>query len=186
MNGLGKIDKQKDRQAGFALIELMVALIVFAVLTVIAVPSINAWLPQYRLKNAAIDLFSNIQLAKITAIQTGANCTITFGQTIDGATYDYVIYEDSDNDLEYDAGENVIRKILWSDYKNVSLDFAEGGGDGLTFANNDDNLPSVAFRPNGLTMNNGGAYGGGVVFLKNGNNQTKSVIITAAGGVDIS
>lgn len=174
------------RQAGLTLLELMIAIVIIAILTAIAVPNIISWLPNYRLKAAARDLVSNFQKAKITAIKTNRNCAIVFNQAVGGISYDYVVFVDADNDLEYDPGENVITLVRWRDYKGVSFDTAEGGGDGLTFAANDDGLPSIAFRSNGLPTNNTGGFGAGTVFLKNTNNRTISLVVSLAGNIRIS
>ena len=114
------------------------------------------------------------------------NCAITFNQTVGGINYDYVVFVDADSDLEYDAGENVITKVHWRNYKSVSFDTTEGGGDGLTFTDNDAGLPSIAFRSNGLPRNNIGGLGAGTVFLKNTNNKTISVVVSSAGNIRIS
>ena len=87
------------RTQGFTLIELLVIIIILGVLAAIAIPGFSVWLPNYRLKHAARDMFSNFQLAKLTAVRRNSNCTITFNQAIGGTGYDYVVYVDSDNDF---------------------------------------------------------------------------------------
>ena len=170
--------RTKKRELGFTMIELMVAVGIFAIMAAIAIPGFSVWLPNYRLKHAARDMFSNFQLAKLTAIRRGSNCTITFNQAIGGTVYDYVVYVDSDNDLEYDAGEVVITKVLWTNYKGVT-------DNGLTFANNDDGLPSIAFRSNGLPRNNAGGFGIGTVSLINEKNKITKVVVSSVGNIRI-
>jgi prepilin-type N-terminal cleavage/methylation domain-containing protein len=173
------------RKNGFTLIELLITFVILGIATSIAIPGFSRWMPAYRLKSAARDVFSNFQLAKLTSIRSNSYCAITFNQAIGGTNYDYVVYVDSDNYLEYDAGEDIITKVLWTDYKGVSFDITQGGGDGLTFANNDDGLPSIAFTPTGLPKNNSGGFGAGSVFLTNPNGKAIKVVISSAGNIRI-
>ncbi|MBN1227961.1 MAG: GspH/FimT family pseudopilin [Deltaproteobacteria bacterium] len=167
------------KKDGFTLIELLVTMIVLAIVTAITIPVFATWLPDYRLRAAARDLYSNFQLAKMAAMRNNSNCAIAF------TVNDYTVFLDSDNDLEYDAGEEIITQVLWADYKDVSLDTAQGGGDGLNFMNNDDGLPSIAFRSNGLPRDNAGALLGGTAFLVNTKGMTRSVVISPGGNIAI-
>ena len=177
------------KKNGFTLIELLITFLILGIVVSIAIPGFSRWLPDSRLKSAARDVFSNFQLAKLTSIRSNSYCTITFNQAIGGTNYDYVVYVDSDEDidrlLEYDAGEDIITKVLWTDYKGVSFDITQGGGDGLTFDNNDDGLPSIAFAPDGLPKNNSGGFGAGSVFLTNPNGKAIKVVISSAGNIRI-
>lgn len=174
-----------NRESGFTVIEVMVVIAIIGIMSAIAIPAFSTWLPNYRLRSAARDLYSNFQLAKLTAIKNNTYCAVTFNQPVGGTTYDYVVFLDADDDLEYDAGEEVITKVLWSSYDYVSYDTSEGGGDGLTFTDNDDNLPMIGFRPNGLPINNALGFGAGTAFLKNTRNRTTSVIVSLAGNIRI-
>ena len=189
LHSLKKADKRAGvndtRLSGFTLIEVVMAMAVLAILAAISIPGISHLLPNYRLKAAARGMVSNFQLAKFTAIKRNTNCAISFNQMIGARTYDYVIYVDSDNDLEYDAGEEVITHKCWADYGSTSYDFSQGGGDGLNFVNNDDGLPSIAFQPKGFPVNNIGGLGMGTVFLRNTNNRTTRVVVSSAGNIRI-
>jgi len=173
------------KKDGFTLIELLVTFVILGIVTAIAIPGFSRWLPDSRLKSATRDVFSNFQLAKLTSIRSNSYCAITFNQAIGGTNYDYVVYVDADNDLEYDAGEDVVTKVLLADYKDVAFDTTEGGGDGLNFTNNDDGLPSIAFIPTGLTRNNSGGFGAGSVFLTNPNGKATKVVVSSAGNIRI-
>ena len=189
-DGRNNVDKRamvrEKLLSGFTLIEVLMTIVVLAILAAVAVPGFSVWLPNYRLKAAARDMVSNFQLAKLTAVKRNINCTITFNQAIGARIYDYVVYIDSDNDLEYDEGEEVVTRKCWTDYGSTSYDLSKGGGDGLTFMNNDDELPSIAFQSKGFPVNNISGLGMGTVFLKNTNNRTTSVVVSSAGNIRIN
>jgi hypothetical protein len=93
-----------------------------------------------------------------------------------------VVFRDGNNNLEYDPDavppEDVVKRVKWTDYDFVSVT-------GNTLANNEDGLPAIAFRSNGLPRNNTGGFGAGSVSLKDTNNNTKKVILSSAGNVRI-
>lgn len=169
-----------SKEKGFTMIELLVVMGIMAIISAIAIPNFRAWGPNYRLRTAIQDAYMDFQKARVTAMQEGVNCAITFDQAVDGTTFDYVVYVDADNDLEYDAGERVIVEREWDDYADVDED-------GVTFTNNDDSLPSIAFRSNGLSRNNAGGFvDDGTLTLRNTNGRTGSVVIAAGGTVRIN
>ena len=170
---------------GFTMIEVIVALVVLAILAAIAIPAFSLWLPNYQLRAASRDMVSNFQLAKFTAIKENTNCTITFNQTVGAQTYDYIVYIESDDDLEYDEGEEILVRKRWTDYGSISFDSSLGDGDGLSFLDNDEGLPSIAFQHKGFPVNNLGGLGMGSVFLKNTNNRKVSIIVSSAGNIRI-
>jgi len=171
------------RRDGFTLIELLVIFVIVGILVTVAIPGFSNLLPNYRLRNALRDLYSNFQLAKTTAVRKNSNCAVTFNQDIGGITYSYVVYVDSIKNLQYDAGEELLTKVLFSErYPGVGFDTSQGGGDGLTFdddPNNTTGLPIIAFRSNGLTQD----LVSGDAFLKNTKNTTGSVAVSAVGNI---
>jgi Tfp pilus assembly protein FimT len=70
--------KNYNNASGFSFIELLVIMIIFSVMASIAIPAFSAWLPNYRLRVAAKDLYSDLQLAKLTAVKQNATSAIIF------------------------------------------------------------------------------------------------------------
>jgi prepilin-type N-terminal cleavage/methylation domain-containing protein len=66
------------KKAGFTLTELVIVIAVLGILTAVAVPSFLSWLPKYRLRSAARDLYSNLHLAKMAAIKTNQKCRVNY------------------------------------------------------------------------------------------------------------
>jgi prepilin-type N-terminal cleavage/methylation domain-containing protein len=113
------------KESGFSLMELMTVIGIVAILATIAVPSLIAWRHNSQVRRAALDVYSYLQKAKAEAARRNDTITVTFSAN------DYVIYVD-DGDWNYQAGEEIAGPIPWSNYAGVSLDTAEGGGDGLS------------------------------------------------------
>ena len=88
---------------------------------------------------------------------------------------------DDDADLEHDAEERVLIGVRLP--AGVSFDGSKGGGDGLTFAENDDGQPSVAFDPWGMPRNNAGGFGAGTAFLRNAGGEVWRVVVSSIGRV---
>jgi prepilin-type N-terminal cleavage/methylation domain-containing protein len=188
MKSIEDISIGSNHQQGFTIVEMIVTIAIIAIAAAIAVPSISRWNAKARLDGAARNLLFNFQHAKMQAAKRSNYCTITFNLPVDGNTYEYVIFEDSDQDLEHDDGEEILRKIKFSEvseYRGVSLDTSEGGGDGLSFADNDNGRPSVAFNSRGLSINNTGGSGAGTVHMKNNINEKKQIQVSTAGRVRI-
>ena len=67
-----------ENSKGFTIIELMIAIGIIAIIAAVAVPNIIGWLPNYRLKSAARDLYSNFQKAKMEAAKRNESVVINF------------------------------------------------------------------------------------------------------------
>ncbi len=135
------------RDGGFTIIELMVGLVIIAILTAVAVPTVVHWLPGYRLRSAARDLCSNMQLARLTAVRTNAPCAVVFNAGTN--TYDVV---SSGADTTLFNGNDVVVKTI--DLTDIAGNIRYGHAAAL------DPLPVGA----------GGAWGNEITFASAGNN----------------
>lgn len=70
--------KTRQQPAGFTLLELLVAIAILAILALAAIPAFSVWLPKYKLKSAAQDLYSHMQSTKLSAIRKNAVSGISF------------------------------------------------------------------------------------------------------------
>jgi len=176
------------REKGFTIIELVVIIVIMAILALIAIPGFSRWLPNYRLRAATRDIFSNFQHAKLTAIKRHRTCVISFDRNAGGTIDGYVVYVDSGNNLELDAGDEVLTTVLFSErYEGVVFDTSKGGGDGIddTIIDNDNNNPTIGFLSNGFSIDNNENPASGSVYLTNVNGREREVAVSAAGSISI-
>ncbi len=170
--------------SGYSIAELVTVLAVISVLMAVSAPSLHRWYLNSGCNSAARDLYGAMIHAKEEAVMRNINCAVTFNQQIGATTYTYIIYDDADTDCEYDPGETIIFQKLQLP-TSVSFDPAQGGGDGLTFADNDDGYPTIVFRPNAIPTGNGGGFTSGTAFLINTNGLRHSVVVGQAGNISI-
>ena len=169
---------------GFTLIEVLIVVGIIGIMAAIVIPSISSWLPNYRLKGAARDLYGAAMKAKGEAVKRNTSCALTFNQTVGGVANVYIVYVDTNGNCEFDTTEVIIVQVQqWP--KQVSLDLTQGGGDGLSFTDNDDGNPTILFRSNGIPTGNGGGMAQGSAYLTNTNGKTAEVVINQAGSMRI-
>lgn len=77
MNTQTKWEKMK-RINGFTLLEVIIVVAIIGIMSAIAIPAINSWLPNYRLKSAARDVYSIMQRARMMAVKTNKDTAVIF------------------------------------------------------------------------------------------------------------
>jgi len=157
------------KKDGFTLIELLVAIAVLAILASIAIPVFSRWLPNLRLKSAARDVYSNLQLAKMGAVKANADWAIYFDPGVTPGRY-FICSDDNEDGWDGPpavGGNDVVAKTVnLSDYEgadyghgNATTNATAGGGsfpdDDISYTTPDN---VAIFSPRGTANNLGYVY----------------------------
>ena len=179
------------RDEGVTLMELMVVMGIIVIAAAFTLPNISSWRASAKLNGAARDLASNFQVAKMEATKRNGVCAVTFNIAVDDTLTDVIVYVDVAGDLVYNGGDTEIsRRPFASTYKTISLDPDQGGGDGVTLADNASGQPSIAFNSRGLPINDTASIitAGAEVFIINNLDPpgTKTITVSPAGNISIN
>jgi len=168
------------KSQGFTLIELIATMVIAGILAAIAIPGFSRWLPNYRLKGAARDVYSNLQLAKMEAIKIRGECAVAFDL---GNNRYQVVSGGTDRDYSTTGDNVVIKTVTLSDYKSgVGYGHGEatkkattsGGtiGDDISFTGD-----TVVFNSRGMINDNAGGY----VYIENERSASFAVGVWSTG-----
>jgi hypothetical protein len=125
------------------------------------------------------------------ATKRNSVCAVTLNIAVDGTLIDVIVYVDVARDLVYNAGDTEIsRRPFASTYRTISLDPDEGGGDGVTLADNASGQPSIAFNSRGLPIDETASVitvGADSVYIINNLDSPgkKTITVSPAGNVSI-
>ena len=160
-----KILKHNRGVSGFTVMELVVVIALAMLVTGIAVPSLMAWLPTLRLSNAARQVATDLQVARMKAISQNTKFRINFVST---TTYRF----------ERDTNNNGTYEIP-SEIESGPFSLPEGI-DVTTIG------ATWEFQPRGTAASNAGA-GSTIssITFQNSGNETKTVEIALVGRVKI-
>ena len=142
--------------SGFTLVEFMVVAAIIAILAGVGIPAFSRWLPNYRLKSAATDIFSNMQLAKMEAVKNNSSVSIQFNPAAPGS-YDLI-----------DSANNTIKTVNFADYDDKgNIEWGWGNATKNISGNPFSSGGEIAYSSNKLTLNPRGTGNGGTVYIQN-------------------
>lgn len=96
-------------ESGFTLMEIMVVCGIIVILVAAGIPALSVWYPNYQLKSAVQDLYSNLQLTKMEAVKARTDKSLTFDPTNNTYTLSngltIIRLSDYGSSIEFDKGD---------------------------------------------------------------------------------
>jgi Tfp pilus assembly protein FimT len=168
-------------EGGFTLFELAMILAIIAALASMAIPAFSVWMPNYKLRSAARDLYSGLQTARLGAVKQNKEWAVVFRP---GSNTYYVCSEKgTDDSWNYAAGDPVEKTVDLGKYGDIYFGHAAlnkgvddqdfTSGDNIYYANN-----FVVFKPRGLSEK-------GYVYLQNKKNTVYGIGTRTSGVIHL-
>ena len=178
------------RERGFTIVELIVIISILTVLVAVSVPAISVWLPNYYLRNAGMDMFSNMQFAKTEAIRANSSYAVVFDPG--NGSYSLVSSPGADGIFGQGGDDMVENTIRVFDYEpNIAYghtpatkNFDDGTG---TFPGDEVSYSAgTGYADNVVVFDGRGMCNAGSVYLQNSKNRTYAVGTLMSGVLRIS
>ncbi len=149
------------RNKGFTLIELMIVIAMFGVLSAIITPSFLSWRDRSKVRGDATELRAVFESAKLRAIKHNTNAVVVFPDTTS-----YQAFVDTNGNGALDAGEDVILTRTLSPGVTMTT---------ITFVGND-----MAFNSRGMAN---GPNSTGRVIMTSPGGKSYEVVVSSFGRV---
>lgn len=180
--------RPKKNVSGFTMMEVMVVVCMIGILAAIAIPGFSAWAPDYRLKGAARDLYSNLQRAKMGAIRNNAEWRVYFDNSVSPGRY-FLLSDDNgdgwDTPQGVSGGNDVIEMTLnLSAFEGVDYGNGNAGSQIAGFGTGDTFGPAIDFETDAANFTPRGTVDlRGYVYLTNGKGTCYAVGTPSPAGV---
>lgn len=174
-----------SRNLGFTTVELLVTVGIMATVAAISLPIFKNFSPSYNSKQAARNIVSQMQLARVHAIRNRVTTVVAFYPKsfvpADQAN-SFLIYEDNNNDWIQDPSDTIIfsRTKMPAKVNLLSAIFTSNGSGEPT------QTTSYGFDSQGVAARNGAVYVIGDAKLQNDNGQERTITFNASGKTRIS
>ena len=174
-----------SRNLGFTTVELLVTVGIMATVAAISLPVFRNFSPSYNSKQAARNIVSQMQLARVHAIRNRVTTVVAFYPKsfvpADQAN-SFLIYEDNNNDWIQDSSDTIIfsRTKMPAKVNLLSAIFTSNGSGEPT------QTTSYGFDSQGVAARNGAVYVIGDAKLQNDNGQERTITFNASGKTKIS
>jgi len=154
----------KHLQAGFTLVELMVAVAIISIAAVIAIANMDDTIQEYKLRSAARDVVSTLNDMKLRAVKEKIETKII----IDSVQDTYTAFLDIDDDNSAGSGEAYRTVDLSTDNLDISSTFSSPAN---VFGFNSRGLPST---------------GTGTITITKDASRSKQIVINISGNIRVN
>lgn len=168
----GAYMKQKSKESGFTLLELIIVITIIAIMTSLVTPMYMDYTESSTLRGEAQNIYSLLYNSKMRAVRERDNISVVF----DTATTPQRIQVFSNGGLTLVSTFTFSSNITYG-HGGATKDATKSAGTNF----GDD----VTFNTNTVTFNNQGTANAGYVYIENKNDQTYSIGVLTTGLIKI-